>query len=81
MGVSEMEAIQLLTNIERDQDWLIANLDYLKKNFDQKFIAIKQEKVIAVGTLMEDVIKTLTVQNLDPSETLIYFISKVAIVL
>ena len=76
-----MEAIQLLTNIERDQDWLIANLDYLKKNFDQKFIAIKQEKVIAVGTLMEDVIKTLTVQNLDPSETLIYFISKVAIVL
>ena len=75
------QVLELINRVESDLDWLDQNMPDLKKEYDQKFIAIKNKRVIAVGNFIEDVIKNLNLQNIDPSETLIYFISKLALVL
>lgn len=79
--MSENQVLELLNSSERDLDWLDKNMDFLKENYDQKVVAIKQGKVVAVGTLMEDVLSTLKAQSIDTSETLIQFISKIPVIL
>ena len=72
-----VQELKLLKDFEKDVDWLDNNMDSLKFEYDQKFVAIRKGHIVAVGTFMEDMIKTLKLQKIDPSETLIQFISKV----
>lgn len=73
--------LKLLNQLEKDMDFLNKNMEFFKKEYDQKFIAIKDENVVAVGRLIEDVINTLKLQNIDSSETIIQFISKMKVIL
>jgi len=72
-----VQELKLLKDFEKDVDWLDNHIDSLKVEYDQKFIAVKNGHIIAIGTFIEDVINTLKLQKIDPSETLIQFISKV----
>jgi len=75
------QLLSIFDRVEREQSWFEQNLDLIKKEYDNKFIAIKDNQVIAVGTLMEDIIKTLKAKNIDPSETFIKFVSKIAVII
>ena len=61
--MTEHQYLKLLDNLDKDMDWLNANLKRLKEEYDQKFIAVKNNNVVAVGTFMEDVIETLKLQK------------------
>lgn len=76
-----MEALQILSEIDKDLDWLKENLDSLKERYDQKFIAIKDSSIIAIGKSMDDIIRTLKDKGIDASKVLIQFISKIPVIL
>ena len=76
-----MEILELLKKSEREIEWLDQNFEMISKEYDQKFVAIKEGKVVAIGTDMEEIIKNLKAKKIDPSVTLIKFISSVPIVL
>ena len=46
----------------------------LRKNFLNKFVAIKRGEVIASGNSIEEVNKILERKNIDPSKTVIEFV-------
>ena len=77
----EMAALELLQSREKEWDWIQQHIDELKEKYDQKLIAVKDGKIIAVGSFMKEIIQKLEEQGLDPAEIVVEFISKMAIVL
>lgn len=79
--MSEQQVMELLNRSERELDWLSNNINSLKEKYDQKVIAIKDEKVVAVGILVEDVLENLRTQGIDASQVIIKFISKIVTII
>ncbi|MFH1209680.1 MAG: DUF5678 domain-containing protein [archaeon] len=76
-----MQHLELLNKFEEDMNFFNKNSKKLKEKYDEKFIAIKDNEIVAVGTIMEEVIKNLELKKIDPSGTFIQFISKTKIIL
>lgn len=78
---TEMQTLQLLNSIEKDLEWFSLNYKNLIKKFNEKFIAIKDESIVAEGHTFEEVISKIESKNLDPTNVLIKFVSKIKIIL
>lgn len=65
-----------LENYEKDFISFQTNLDNLRKINPNQFIAFKNGKVISASTSIEEVRKDLTSKGIEPSGTVIEFVSK-----
>jgi len=74
---AEMQTLQLINSIEKDLEWFSLNYKNLIKKFDEKFIAIKDENIVAEGDTFEEVINKIEAKNLDPTNVLVKFVSKI----
>lgn len=64
-----------LKNFEEDSDWFYKNIEILrKKEFNNKYVAIKGKQVIASGDKVEIVIQKIEKQNQNPSFIFIGFV-------
>ena len=72
-----MQTLQLINSIEKDLEWFSLNYKNLIKKFDEKFIAIKDENIVAEGDTFEEVINKIEAKNLDPTNVLVKFVSKI----
>lgn len=68
--------MQVLMETEKDQKFLKGNLEKLRKEHPDKFVAIKNGKVIAEGTDMNTVKSKLKKAGVDPAITTVEFIHK-----
>ncbi len=75
------QVLELLNQNESDLDWVKNNLNYLQDKYNEEFIAIKEGKVIDHAKLITDLIKKVKKQEINITDTLVYFVSKIAIVL
>jgi len=63
-----------LKSFEADSILFQDKKEDLRKNFLNKFVAIKRGEVIASGNSIEEVNKILERENIDPSKTVIEFV-------
>ena len=57
--LNEKEIIKKLNETERDYKWFIKNEKELRKKYQNKFVAILNEKIIAFSDKVEDLIREL----------------------
>ena len=73
--------LQLLNNANNNLEWLQKHYKQLKVDFPDKFIAIKNGKVIASSTTMEKMLQKLEQIHENTDNVLIKFIYKMTIIL
>ncbi|MCK4444165.1 MAG: hypothetical protein KAW09_06455 [Thermoplasmata archaeon] len=73
-GMTLEEAGELLTEYTEDADWAFSRMDYLRKRYPNKFIAVVRKKVIASSPNWEDVVAELEKRNLKPDFAFIEYI-------
>lgn len=63
--------LQLLKESEENIIWFQENLDYIREEFFNKIIAIKNKSIIASADNINELMRKLEENNIDPSEVLI----------
>lgn len=75
--MSEVSVIQMLKSGQQDLAWFGANLQNLIAKYNNKFIAFHNKTVIDSDKKIDDLMNKLKERNIDTSNILIKFISKV----
>jgi hypothetical protein len=71
----ENSQLLILKNFERDNKWFNKNLNKIrKKGFTNKFVAIKEEKIISSEGNISNLIKLLEKKGENPSYLFIEFV-------
>jgi len=70
-----MDELQTLLEFEQNDRWLHENIDRLRDKFANKFVAVKNKKVIVYSAEIDDLIKKLEKKKEKPNEVLIEFIN------
>jgi len=68
------QTMALLTRIENDNNWFGSNFDALQEDYEKKFIAIKDGKVIETDSNYQKLIERLEQKKENPALLLIKFI-------
>lgn len=71
----QMNEIQVLLKFEESSKWFQSHIDDLRKNYENKFVAIKDKKVIGSSKDIEDIINRLEQKNEKPNEIIIELIT------
>jgi len=69
----EMEFLKIF---EKDSCWLLQNYEKVQKEFEEKFVAVKNGKVIADGKNIQELTEKLKKREIDPRITVIDFIPR-----
>ena len=72
--------LDTLNKTEGNLDYLKENYNIFKEKYNNKFIAIKDKKIIAVESNIKKLIKDLKEKGENLSEIVIEFISKIPII-
>jgi hypothetical protein len=72
-----MELLKGLNEFSSDMDWLDSQLDQLRKKYPNKYVAVKDHKVVGASSDLQDLIQNLKKKKLSPNEIPVEFISKV----
>ena len=80
-GKKMEQELQVLNNIENDSKWLYSRYEKIRESFSDRFVAIKNSKVVESDESMEDLINKLEAKGENPAFLLIKFIPKKEIVL
>jgi hypothetical protein len=70
----ETEEVQRLQELCKDSEFLRISYDRLKTQFENQYIAIKNQKVIDNNKDINQLIKSIRAKKLDPSSILIEFL-------
>jgi hypothetical protein len=73
-GNMRAKAIQLFEELEKDNKWFESNYEFIQDKYEKKFIAIKDNEIIANATNMNDLTKLLKSKKINPAFTLVKFI-------
>jgi hypothetical protein len=73
--------VGLLKRGAADLDWFNTHTASLRKQYNNKFVAIKDAQVLCAGDDVDQVLKTLTAEGVDAKGTLIRFVSRVKAIL
>lgn len=65
---------KLLTKLEKDDDWFHSNLAEIQKNYEKKFVAVKDGKIVASSQSIGELIKALKKKKINPALTLVEFV-------
>lgn len=78
----ESQAItQMIMSGSKDLQWFDSNLNRLKKEYDNNFIAFHNERIIDADPNLESLIGKLKSRGINLSEVLIKFVSKIKAIL
>ncbi len=73
----ELMFIDSIKSMERELAWFGHHTKDLEAKYDEQFVAIKDEKVIAAGRNFEPLLKKIKQEGFDPADVLIEFVSKI----
>ena len=73
--------VTMLQNGRADLSWFDANLVMLRKEYDGQFIAFCNKEVIASDPSLDGLMSKLGKKNVDTSNVLVKFVSKVKAIL
>ena len=80
MKMNEMCELEVLDRTESDLQWFIKNQKALTEEYDQRFIAIHDKKVVASDENMDGLVKKIKDKRIDPAFTVVQFVSKERII-
>lgn len=66
--------LMLLTRTANDRKWLQANMEKLREKFEKQFVAIEEEKIIAVNKDLEKLVEEVKKQGKNPAIIIIEYI-------
>lgn len=75
------QELMLLNEMDANLEWFKQHLSELKEGYNNLFVAIKDEKVIASKQDLKKLVTDLKAKNQNPAQVLIQFISKTPIIL
>ena len=75
--MSDSEIIQMLVAGQNDLEWFNSNLNKLKSEYNNMFIAFSNEKIIDADQDVETLIQRLNKKGLDVSSIFIEFVSDI----
>lgn len=81
MDMSQEEVLKNLIEAERNFMWFNNNLKHLLKEYDEQFVAVEKEKIVAHGDDLNEVSKELRDKGFNPSQVFIQFVSKIKSIL
>jgi len=64
--MTDEKEIEFIKEIERDSKWLYENYDKYREVYEDKLIAVKNEKILSVGDDMEELSKKIEEMGEDP---------------
>ena len=73
--------LELLNESDTSLEYYSKNMERIREDFNNQFIAIKGKKVIDHGKTMDELIKNLSTKGEDSSNLFIVFVSKNIIIL
>ena len=68
-----VKEVQELQDLRKDSEFLRKKYDRLKTDFENQYVAIKNQRVIDHNSDIEKLIKSIKDKKLDPASTLIEF--------
>ena len=75
-GMTLEEAGELLKAYIRDANWALSKMDFLRKEYPNRFIAVVRKKVVASSQKWDDVVAELEKRNLKPNLVFTEYITK-----
>lgn len=69
-----MNELEIITRVQNDNEWLNSHFDEMQQKYANKFIAIKDKKIIAEGSNFLKVLETLKIKKENPALILVEFI-------
>lgn len=70
-----MDTLRLLLDSENDRKWFEARRREFEEKYKDMFVAVKDRKVVARGTGLDETIAQLRKRKLDPALVIIEFVS------
>ncbi|MBS1266587.1 MAG: hypothetical protein MAG795_00554 [Candidatus Woesearchaeota archaeon] len=70
-------AMNMLEKMDNNLDWYERNLNTIKNRFNESFVAIKDESVVASSKNLNSLLKQLKQKKINPNEAFISFVSKI----
>jgi len=72
--------LELLNKNEADLKWFVKHESSLTEEFDNKFVAIENEKVVESDKNIKNLVEKLKAKDIDPTITVVQFVSKTKII-
>lgn len=69
--------LQMLDTANSNLEWFCKNYPKLKEGYGDRFIAVKNQKIIASDKHLKSLVEELISKKEDPSEVFIKFVNKV----
>jgi len=79
--MAESQIIKMLINGQNDLAWFDSNISNLQEKYNDKFIAFQDSTVIDSDSDFNNLMKKLKQKNIDISNVLVKFVSKVKFLL
>jgi hypothetical protein len=80
-GMGNMPAVQMLLGGREDLEWFTSNKEDLLTQYDMKFVAFCDKKILDSDADLEKLLTRLKRKGIDTSRVLIEFVSKVRSIL
>ena len=81
MAYLNPEELALLKKVNKDADWLSAKFTELIRQYNNQFVAVKDQKIAAASKSHEELLKILEAQAINPQLTLIKYLTNEAIII
>ena len=72
--MTEQELIQEFNELEADSNFISEKSLEFSQKYAKKFVAIKNQQIVAVGDEFEEVLNEIKQKGIDPSKVLIEYI-------
>lgn len=72
---------QLLLSISKDTSWLQKNYGELVETHNNKFVAIRDQEIVASAKTMSELVSSLKAKKMSPNTTLIKYLTTAATIL
>lgn len=73
-GMTLEEVGELLRTVTKEYEWVLSKREDLRKEYPNRFIAVKYNRVIANSVNREDVVAELERRNIDPRTAYIEYL-------
>lgn len=71
------QELQLLNELNSDLTWFKDNFKELEKHYDNRFIAIRNGKILSENKDLEKLMKDLKKKKIDSADVLVQFVSSI----
>ena len=79
--MTNAEIVQMLVGARNDQEWFSLNFNRFKEEYNNRFIAIHNKSVLDDDPRIDGLMEKLKKNNIDTSNVLVKFVTKVKLIL